>query len=376
MKRLLSLFVCIACLQGAYANLYFVAEVDTVEVDTVEVDTTDYVPSEPSIIHGLALNPQQPTTDDDITLFSFLTANASYKQKVEISGDTILVSGSYSLLANSPLERKEIQEPLGKLPVGNYMVIQYVDVLGDPNEVVENYTAYLPFKVVEPGIPLDTGEVVIPVPPSKPTISVPVIREGDNVTEYPHNPAVEEMLSSVKPAKQEFAMTIEGKYLRIKGTLWARGYDKHYIHCQIIGDSVHLQRFDMDPESTDMILHNVDILIPGFTDNYYHVTLAEQNDVSLYREYMMKARPVKREVTNIKTPLEQSIQLNVSGSTIFCTSPNAVKLEIYTMDAVKVGESSFTYGEATVKVNKSSATYFYIVTYPNGQRTSGKVVVK
>ena len=371
MKRLLSLFVCIACLQGAYANLYFVPE-----VDTVEVDTTDYVPSEPSIIHGLALNPQQPTTDDDITLFSFLTANASYKQKVEISGDTILVSGSYSLLSNSPIERKTIQEPLGKLPVGNYMVIQYVDVLGDPNEVVENYTAYLPFKVVEPSIPLDTGEVVIPVPPSKPTISVPVIREGDNVTEYPHNPAVEEMLSSVKPAKQEFAMTIEGKYLRIKGTLWARGYDKHYIHCQIIGDSVHLQRFDMDPESTDMILHNVDILIPGFTDNYYHVTLAEQNDVSLYREYMMKARPVKREVTNIKTPLEQSIQLNVSGSTIFCTSPNAVKLEIYTMDAVKVGESSFTYGEATVKVNKNSATYFYIVTYPNGQRTSGKVVVK
>lgn len=39
MKRLLALFVCIACLQGAYANPFFVAE-----VDTVEVDTTHYAP--------------------------------------------------------------------------------------------------------------------------------------------------------------------------------------------------------------------------------------------------------------------------------------------------------------------------------------------
>jgi hypothetical protein len=46
------------------------------------------------------------------------------------------------------------------------------------------------------------------------------------------------------------------------------------------------------------------------------------------------------------------------------------------MDAIKVGETSFINGEAVVKVNKIPATYLYIVTYPDGRRESGKVVVK
>ena len=63
------------------------------------------------------------------------------------------------------------------------------------------------------------------------------------------------------------------------------------------------------------------------------------------------------------------------GSTITCTSSTATKLEIYTMDAVKVGEATFASGEATVKVGKTPATYLYIVTYPNGRRESGKVLI-
>jgi hypothetical protein len=46
------------------------------------------------------------------------------------------------------------------------------------------------------------------------------------------------------------------------------------------------------------------------------------------------------------------------------------------MDAIKVGEADFANGEALVKVGKAPATYLYIVTYPDGQRESGKVVVK
>ena len=199
MKGLLTLFLCIACLQGAFANLY-IAETDTAGYVS-PMDTTTYIP---------------------------------------------------------PVDTTHYE-------------------------------------------PVDTGEVVTPIQPSKPVIHVPVIREDDNVTEYPHNPVVDEILSSVKPTQQEFTMTIEGDYLRIKGTLFARGYDKHYIHCQILGDSVHLQRFDMDPESTDMILHNVDIRIPGFTADYYHVTLAEQNDVPLYKQYMVMSRSVKREATQKTT---------------------------------------------------------------------------
>ena len=421
--------------------------------------------------------------------------------------------------------------------------------------------------------PVDTGKVVIPDTPTQPTIYVPVIQEGDNVNKYPHNPVRDET------AKQEFTMAIKGDYLHIKGTLMARGYKDHYIHCQILGDSVHLQRFVMDPHSTDMMLHNVNIYIPGFTEDYYRVTLAEQYDVPLYKQYMVTSRAVTKvadlqpipswvgafwsyvdyvsdeysftrytvldepEVIEGKTyyPLvefkessyekgkelnrwnirqegkqvyvrkenysfpefpnlpqlkesdneyilydfdlkigdefakygnesitifnekiresrngqifkwfslsgndergwlegigglehlivpcdNQSLncvcssilnyfrsangtieyinpwddkylgfrsddeavysitgvkskaaaQIQAIGTTITCTSPTATKLEIYTMDAVKVGEAAFASGEATVKVGKTPATYLYIVTYPNGRRESGKVAI-
>ena len=220
--------------------------------------------------------------------------------------------------------------------------------------------------------PVDTGEVVTPVVPNKPVIHVPTIREEDNVTEFPHNP----VMDTVQTAMQEFTMTIEGDYLRIRGTLMARGYGKHYIHCQIIGDSVHLQRFDMDPESTDMILHHVDISIPGFTEDYYHVTLTEQNDVQLYKQYMMATpRAVMRIGTDISDLMSSSFKIKILGSTLHCTAPDALKLEVYTMDAVKVGEARFVGGEASVRIDKNPAVYLYILTYPDGRRESGKVVV-
>ena len=71
----------------------------------------------------------------------------------------------------------------------------------------------------------------------------------------------------------------------------------------------------------------------------------------------------------------EKANIQVVASTITCTSPTATKLEVYTMDAVKVGEAAFASGEATVKVGKTPATYLYIVTYPNGRRESGKVAI-
>ena len=68
-------------------------------------------------------------------------------------------------------------------------------------------------------------------------------------------------------------------------------------------------------------------------------------------------------------------QIRISGSTVSCTAPNAVKLEVYTIDAIKAGEARFVDGEAKVKVNKAPAMYLYIVTYPDGRRESGKVRV-
>lgn len=490
MKRILFLLLCTACLQGAFADLY-IAETDTAEYVS-PMDTATYIPP----------------------------VDTTYYEPVD--------------------------------------------------------TAYYE--------PVDTGHVVIPDTPAEPSIYVPVIREGDNVIKFPHKPGTNGIISPENPAKQEFTMTIEGDYLHIKGTLVARGYKEHYIHYQIIGDSVHLQRFDMDPKSTDMMLHNINIYIPGFTEDYYKVTLAEQHDIPLYRQYMVMSRAVtkvadvqpipnwvgafwsytdymfeehsftrytvldKPEVIEGKTyyPLvefkeskyeegkelnkwyirqegsriyvrkenysfpefpdmaqlkefgndyllydfdvkvgdefatfrEESItlvkdrilnsrngqlfkwymfngndergwlhgvgglehlivsldnqslncacssilnyfrsadgtveyinayddkylgfrsddesvylysnrigeikqksgvQIQTIGQTLLCTSPTAVKVEVYTMDAIKVGEADFASGEATVKVGKVPATYLYIVTYPNGRRESGKVVVK
>ena len=58
------------------------------------------------------------------------------------------------------------------------------------------------------------------------------------------------------------------------------------------------------------------------------------------------------------------------------TNGGIVKLEISTLDAVRVGEARFTNGEATVTVDKVPATYLYAVSYPDGRRESGKVMMK
>ena len=74
--------------------------------------------------------------------------------------------------------------------------------------------------------------------------------------------------------------------------------------------------------------------------------------------------------------ISQQIHLQIVNHLFTCISPNATKLEVYTMDAIKVGEAGFANGEASVTVRKTPATYLYIVTYPDGRRESGKVVVK
>ena len=66
----------------------------------------------------------------------------------------------------------------------------------------------------------------------------------------------------------------------------------------------------------------------------------------------------------------------ITASTIHCTAPDALKLEVYTMDAVKVGEARFVGGEASVRIDKNPALYLYIVTYPDGRRESGKVALQ
>ena len=70
---------------------------------------------------------------------------------------------------------------------------QFLTVETDTAEYVapKDTTVYLPPVDTTHYEPVDTGEVVRPDVPSKPVIYVPTIHEGDNVTEFPHNPAVD-----------------------------------------------------------------------------------------------------------------------------------------------------------------------------------------
>ena len=70
------------------------------------------------------------------------------------------------------------------------------------------------------------------------------------------------------------------------------------------------------------------------------------------------------------------MRIAISNSTIHCTAPDTTKLEVYTMDAVKVGEARFVGGKASVKVANTSTVYLYIVTYPDGRRESGKIALQ
>lgn len=80
--------------------------------------------------------------------------------------------------------------------------------------------------------------------------------------------------------------------------------------------------------------------------------------------------------SSIGSPVFTGLFVNSCASYILCTSSTAVRMEVYTPEAVKVGEAAFVSGKAQVQVGKTPATYFYTVTYPNGQRESGKVIVR
>jgi hypothetical protein len=117
----------------------------------------------------------------------------------------------------------------------------------------------------------------------------------------------------------------------------------------------------------------VDIRIPNVKAGNYTIKYAP-----MYSEYSGKEQILISSPSTIGriVKVENKANFFVNGSTILCNSSNATKLEVYTMDAVKVGEASFINGEAMVKVNKTPAIYLYIVTYPDGRRESGKVGVK
>ena len=114
----------------------------------------------------------------------------------------------------------------------------------------------------------------------------------------------------------------------------------------------------------------VDIRIPNVKAGNYTIKYAP-----MYSEYSGKEQILISSPHHV-AHLPKLNTISINRHVITCTSPTAVKFEVFTIDAVKVGEASFINGEAMVKVNKTPAIYLYIVTYPDGRRESGKVGVK
>jgi len=109
--------------------------------------------------------------------------------------------------------------------------------------------------------------------------------------------------------------------------------------------------------------------------NPSRITCLSNNEKSLYLhpDFIDCTTP---RVDNIPFLSKEYTRIQINGSTLLCTSSTAVKLEVYTMEAIKVGEANFASGKASVKVKKTPATYLYIVTYPDEWRESGKVMMK
>ena len=163
----------------------------------------------------------------------------------------------------------------------------------------------------------------------------------------------------------------EGDTLHVYGKMGMNCY--HYpMECRITDDEI-LLKVDEIHYGEQFDCHGgyyVDIRIPDVKAGEYTIRYAPMFSEYSGEEQILKSSP--HHVAHL--PKLNTISIN--RHVITCTSPTAVKFEVFTIDAVKVGEASFINGEAVVKVNKTPAIYLYIVTYPDGRRESGKVGVK
>jgi len=162
----------------------------------------------------------------------------------------------------------------------------------------------------------------------------------------------------------------EGNTLHIYGKMGMNCY-RYPMECRITDNEILLKVDEIHyGEQFDCVSGSyVDIRIPNVKAGGYTIKYAPMFSEYSGKEQILKASPS----TIDRIP---KVNFFVNGSTLTFTYPNAVKVEVYTLDAVKVGEARFTNGEVTMTVDKIPATYLYIVTYPDGRRESGKVMVK
>ena len=164
----------------------------------------------------------------------------------------------------------------------------------------------------------------------------------------------------------------EGNTLHVYGKMGVGCY-RYPMECRIIGNEILLGVNEIHYGEHNDCGYGfyVDIRIPLIKAGDYIVKYE-----TIYNPKEVLVLTSSPSTIGDTPSMRRGVNMSVNGATFLCTSPTAIKLEVYTMDAIKVGEAAFANGEATVKVSKVPATYLYIVTYPDGRRESGKVVVK
>ncbi|MBQ8593242.1 MAG: hypothetical protein IJ467_02980 [Bacteroidaceae bacterium] len=116
-----------------------------------------------------------------------------------------------------------------------------------------------------------------------------------------------------------------------------------------------------------------EVILPGLT--YWKVLWIKRDGNIIFSSD--KSEEWIGEIPNIiKNTQYPNLHINSFASTLHFTSPTATRVELYTLDAVKVGEATFAGGEAVLEAPHAPAAYLYIVTYPDGHRESGKVMVE
>ncbi len=164
----------------------------------------------------------------------------------------------------------------------------------------------------------------------------------------------------------------EGNTLHVYGKMGVGCY-RYPMECRIIGNEILLEVNNMHYGDLNDCGYGfyVDIRIPQIKVGDY---IVKYETIDYPKEVLILTSSPS--VIGHTPTMRRGANMSANGSSLLCTSPTAVKLEVYTLDAIKVGEARFTNGEATVTVDKVPATYLYIVTYPDGRRESGKVMMK
>lgn len=229
---------------------------------------------------------------------------------------------------------------------------------------------YIPIDTInvnEPDTTTTTPPIIIP---SEPSI------DGRNVVEFPHNP------SELTTMQQSLTFTLVGNQLRVNGQILVKGCGKHYLDYQIIGDSVILQRIDMNSSCTDVLLHEIDVLIPGFTENSYRITLDEYTDVSTGKYKAIVSRGQSGGGVNkiaeqqntakrvlITKPANSVVRLTFSED--IARSGNAVNL--YKVDGSKIDTQILDANRSATFNNLPRGIYLYRLYGESTQ--SGKIVI-